>query len=159
MNRVFEDFVVVALREALRLSEPAVPARRKTSAPVARPRTPGPAQAGHLLVGSGECVFVGDVKYKRVQVAEIEHPDLYQLLAYTIATELPGGLLIYAADEATPVEHEIRSRAKRLRVTTLDLRDEPDTILRRVQAIARNVLDLRGEAARDWHPASLSSGP
>ncbi len=32
-----------------------------------------------------DCVFVGDAKYKKINVAGIKHADLYQLLAYTIA--------------------------------------------------------------------------
>ena len=93
-------------------------------------------------------VFVGDVKYKRVQVAEIEHPDIYQLLAYTIATDLPGGLLIYAADEATPAEHVVPLAGKRLRVATLDLRDDPEDILERVNGLAHEIRQLRRAALR-----------
>ena len=40
----------------------------------------------------GRCEFVGDVKYKRTVAGKVLHPDLYQLLAYTIATDLPGAL-------------------------------------------------------------------
>jgi hypothetical protein len=78
-------------------------------------------------------------------VTEIEHADVYQLLAYTIATALPGGLLIYAADEATPVEHEVPLAGKRLQITTLDLRDGPEQILERVRRIATLVRRLRNQ--------------
>ena len=63
----------------------------------------------------GRCVFVGDVKYERTGAGGGRSPDLYQLLAYATAAGLPGGLLIYAAGEATPVAHRVvhaaRSRA------------------------------------------------
>ena len=153
MNRVFEDFVVVALREALRVGPSVFPqgARRRALW----------LDRGHrvrlrpdISWWEGQtCVFVGDVKYKRVQVTEIEHPDVYQLLAYTIATGLPGGLLIYSADEAMPVEHEIPLADKGLRITTLDLRDGPDEILARVRQVASQIRRLRGEAStlsRAW---------
>ena len=49
------------------------------------------------------CTFVGDAKYKRVEDRRVPNADLYQLLAYTIALDLPGGLLIYAHGEAEEV--------------------------------------------------------
>jgi 5-methylcytosine-specific restriction enzyme subunit McrC len=90
MSRVFEDFVVVALREALRLSERTFPQGAKgrrlrldeACAVVLEPDVSwwdGPT-----------CNFVGDVKYKRVESTGTPNPDLYQLLAYTVATDLPG---------------------------------------------------------------------
>ena len=32
-----------------------------------------------------KCVFVGDVKYKKLAPAGFKHGDLYQMLAYTVA--------------------------------------------------------------------------
>jgi 5-methylcytosine-specific restriction enzyme subunit McrC len=146
MNQVFEDFVTVALREALRLDSATFPqnaTRRSLWLDSGRRVRLRPDLSWWER---GSCVFLGDVKYKRVQVAEIEHPDLYQLLAYTIATGLPGGLLVYAADEAAPVEHDVPLAGKRLRVSTLDLRGEPEEIIRRVGAIAGHVRRLRSDA-------------
>src|SRR5207247_1366694 len=92
MNRVFEDFVVSALREQLRLSNRTFPQNA-----VGRNLWLDQAQRIRLRPDiswweNGRCLVIGDVKYKPVQAVEIEHPDLYQLLAYTIATDLPGGL-------------------------------------------------------------------
>jgi hypothetical protein len=50
------------------------------------------------------------VKYSRFTLSGIQHPDLYQLLAYTVAAGLPTGLLIYAAGEGDPSRHVISSR-------------------------------------------------
>ena len=36
----------------------------------------------------------------------VPNADLYQLLAYATALDLPGGMLIYAEGEAEPVVHE-----------------------------------------------------
>ncbi len=69
MNRVFEDFVVAALREALGLTERTLPAQGRA---VTRSIEAGtrPAEAGHLLVGGRPAAcFVGDVKYKRTELA------------------------------------------------------------------------------------------
>ncbi len=150
MNQVFEDFVVVALREALGLSERTFP---QGLASGARPRTLPLDQAGavHLKPDlswwdGNTCTFVGDVKYKRASVAGIEHPDLYQLLAYTIATGLPGGLLVYAAGEAEPASHEVVHAGKELHVTALDLSGSPDKILAQIGGVAAHVRHLRGLA-------------
>jgi 5-methylcytosine-specific restriction enzyme subunit McrC len=148
MNSVFENFVVVALREALRLGPTTFPqgaARHRLFLDRGRRVRLRPDISWW---DGGTCLFVGDVKYKRVQVAQIEHADVYQLLAYTIATGLPGGLLIYAADEATPVEHEVPLAGKRLRVTTLDVRGDPDTILARAKRLAAQIRQLRTEAVQ-----------
>ena len=46
------------------------------------------------------CTFVGDAKYKRADDGHVPNADLYQLLAYATALDLPGGLLAYAQGEA-----------------------------------------------------------
>jgi 5-methylcytosine-specific restriction enzyme subunit McrC len=97
------------------------------------------------------CLFVGDVKYKQINVAGILHPDLYQLLAYTIATGLPDGLLIYASGEDKPVIHEVLQASKRLHVTTVDLRGAPDDILAQVRNIATSIRRLTFDSHVDSH--------
>lgn len=47
---------------------------------------------------AGRCVFAGDCKYKRTN-GTIPNADIYQMLAYLTALQLPEGLLIYAAGE------------------------------------------------------------
>ena len=66
------------------------------------------------------CTFVGDVKYKQTDNG-VPNADLYQLLAYTTALDLPGGLLIYAQGERKPSTHTVRHSGKRLEVAALDL--------------------------------------
>ena len=90
MNRVFEDFVVVALREALAVGPSSCSRRARRRRPLWLDRGRRVRLRPDISWWEGStCVFVGDVKYKRVQVTEIEHPDIYQLLAYTIATGAP----------------------------------------------------------------------
>jgi 5-methylcytosine-specific restriction enzyme subunit McrC len=146
MNEVFELFVVTALREALRLSPLAFP-RGATGKSLWLDR----ARAVRLEPDlswwdGGRCLFVGDVKYKRIRVHGVKHPDLYQLLAYTVAAGLDGGLLIYAAGEGEPVVHEVVEPGKRLEVMTLDLTGGPEEILRQVQRVAARVSELRAAA-------------
>ncbi len=142
MNKVFEDFVVTSLRDALDL-------RRHELRQGARGRslTLDAARRVRLepdlsLWRDRQCLFVGDVKYKRVAFEGVNHPDLYQLLAYTIATQLPAGLLVYAQGEGEQVEHEVTAAGKTLVVRTLDLAGTPDDILTQVSQLARLIRTL-----------------
>ena len=143
MNEVFEAFVVIALREALRLPPQVFPrGARGKQLWLDRSQTIGLEPDFSWWEGS-TCLFVGDVKYKLVSAAGIKHPDLYQLLAYTIAAGLPNGLLIYAAGEGEPVTHEVVDVGKRLEVVKLDLTGTPQDILRQVDIVAGRVLAMR----------------
>ena len=90
------------------------------------------------------CCFLGDVKYKRVNVPGIKHPDLYQLLAYTVATDLPNGLLVYAAGEGKPRTHEVVILGKRLEVVALDLAGTPEEVLGQIDTLADRIVRLKG---------------
>jgi 5-methylcytosine-specific restriction enzyme subunit McrC len=143
MAKVFEDFVVVALREALRLNEHSFPQgatrRRLRLDEASRVRL----RPDLSWFEGKRCVFVGDVKYKPVKVEGILHPDLYQLLAYTIATDLPAGLVVYAAGEGVPVQHDVVHVGKQLHISTLDLSGMPDQILDQIQVLAGRIVTLR----------------
>ncbi|MGY4772904.1 McrC family protein (plasmid) [Kribbella sp. CWNU-51] len=146
MNKVFEDFVVIALREALGLNKRDFPqgARgRQLRLDDAREVRLEPDVSWWR---EGQCLFVGDVKYKRVAVEGINHPDLYQVLAYTVAAELRRGLLIYAAGEAPQVTHKISALQKELVVRTLDLSGEPSEVLEQVDALAVAVKSMFAQA-------------
>jgi len=147
MNKVFESFVHVALREALRLGEQAFPrCARGRGLWLDLARTIR-LQPDLSWWEDGACVFVGDAKYKRVAASGIKNSDVYQILAYSISTGLPGGLLIYAAGEGEPVTHEIVEIGKRIEVVTLDLSRRPATILADIEALAQRVRTLRAIAS------------
>ena len=95
---------------------------------------------------SGACLFVGDAKYKKIEVQHAANTDLYQMLAYTTALDLPGGMLIYAEGEAKPVVHEVRHSRKRLEIAALDLSGTLEEVLNRVLDLAVRVKMLRDEA-------------
>ena len=90
-----------------------------------------------------DCSFVGDVKYKKVNVAGIKHPDIYQLLSYTIGADVPQGLLIYAAGESEPRTHDILLAGKKLTVVSLDLAGGPDQILRQIDSLSQEIRQQR----------------
>ena len=142
MNEVFEDFVVVGLREALGLTGYALPQE---------------ARGRELWLAAGQkvrlkpdiswwqddrCVFVGDAKYKRTTAHGAQNHDIYQVLAYAVAAGLPSALLIYAHDEQEridPVTYDISSADKRIEVAVLELHGQPDEILERVKRLAGKV--------------------
>jgi 5-methylcytosine-specific restriction enzyme subunit McrC len=145
MNKVFEDFVVVAMRECLGQT-------RRTF--------PQNAAGKHLYLDKARrirlkpdiswwrgstCMFVGDVKYKRIEAPGIKYADLYQLLAYCVATGLPAGMLIYAAGEAAPVTHQVTMLDKNLEVTTLDLSASQDDILKQIEQLCRRAKSLQAQ--------------
>lgn len=107
MNEVFEKFVVVGLREALALAERTFPQGAAGRSLPLDQAAAIPLKPAVSWWDGERCAFVGDVKHKRVEASGITHPDLHQLLAYTIAAGLPGGLLVYAAGEAQPTLHHV----------------------------------------------------
>ena len=143
MNVVFQEFVTVALREALRVSDRAFLEKSIGSLDVGGRVRLRPDLTWWL---GGECVFVGDAKYKNITGEKVPNADLYQLLAYVTALDLPGGLLVYAKGEADTAEHLVRHSGKRLEVAALDLSGTLDEVLDRVRGLAEKVTALRDEA-------------
>ena len=144
MNVVFQEFVTVALREALGLSANAFNER-----PIPSLDKGGKVNLRPDLVWSDGArdVFVGDAKYKNIAGGSIPNADLYQLLAYTTALDLPSGLLIYAKGEANTATYQVRYAGKRLQVAALDLSGTLDEVLARVGNLAGMVkaAAMRGE--------------
>ena len=145
MNRVFQDFVTLALREALGLSD-----RTFRSDSGIRGVTLDEGGSVELKPDLSwwdgqDCTFVGDAKYKRVRDDRVPNADLYQLLAYATALDLPGGLLVYAQGEADDVAHRVRHAGKRLEVSALDLSGTIDHLLDRIDKLAERVRALRRE--------------
>ena len=142
MNQVFQEFVTVALREKLGVSERAFGERHIRSLD----------EEGLVALkpdltwrDGSRCTFVGDVKYKRLDDG-VPNADLYQLLAYATAVDLPGGLLIYAHGEREPATHTVRHSGRRLEVAALDLSGSLDGTLARIGDLAQRITGLRRAA-------------
>ena len=141
MNAVFEIFLRVSLREALGCSLTDFPDKSPRLRLDAAERIP--LKPDLCLISSGSVSWVGDAKYKRLNPAGYQNADVYQMLAYLIATGLPSGMLIYAADTGlTSVTHSIEGAGRQVRVRTLDLQKPPSGILREVAGIAREIQEL-----------------
>ena len=68
-----------------------------------------------------------------------EDADLYQLLAYATALDLPGGLLVYAQGETADAFHVVRHAGKRLEVAALGLAGTIGDLRRRIDGLAERV--------------------
>src|SRR5262249_54706180 len=109
MNKVFEDFVSVALRESMFRFGGEL-----------RAQWAGWLDRGHTIEirpditwwSGGSCLAVADAKYKSLEFRGMPNPDGYQMLAYCTALRLIRGFLLYAKDSG----EENRS----LRVTNSD---------------------------------------
>ncbi len=143
MNAVFQAFLARALREELRLSKSSFGEQSIPSLDIG-----GDLHLRPDLVWKrgGQVVFVGDAKYKDLSRDYAREADLYQLLAYATASNLPGGLLIYAQSDANiahPGVYMVRhSSSKRLEVTSLSLDGTIADILCRVSSLTGRVRAL-----------------
>ena len=149
MNMVFQEFVTVALREALGISERVFGEHYIDSLDE---EGGVPLKPDLVWRHGSRCTFVGDVKYKRIDTA-IPNADLYQLLAYATALNLPGGLLIYAKGEHKPATYTVRHAGKRLEVAALDLSGSLKTVLSGIEGLAQRVSEL-SRAASALHAAA-----
>lgn len=145
MNVVFQEFVTVALREELKASEREFPSDRRLPHRISLDEGGQVGLEPDLSWWDGAaCTFIGDAKYKR----RVDNDDLYQVLAYATALDLPGALLIYPQDGVTPAAYQVRHAGKRLEVASVDLSGTIDAVLESIGALAERVRALRAESRR-----------
>ena len=145
MNRVFQDFVTLALREELGVSERTFCSDKEIPS-IALDANGRIRLKPDLSWWEGRvCMFVGDAKYKRIDGGQVPNADLYQLLAYATALDLPGGLLVYAKEEEERklTEYRVVHADKTLEVAALDLSGSIDDLRVRVRDLAGHVCRLR----------------
>lgn len=145
MASVFEDFVTVALREAL---EGAHGGRAKLQ------------DSGHLDLGSrvvmrpdlvwyddsGVPLGVVDAKYKAEKPSGYPNPDVYQILAYCTALGLDVGHLVYAKGNEVAQKHVAKGSGAFVIQHALDLLSEPRSLLRQVSDLAEGLAARRTAA-------------
>ncbi|MFJ3720074.1 hypothetical protein [Streptomyces sp. NPDC090057] len=135
MEKVFEDFVAVSLREALRPYSGYV-------------ITDGgrhfldEAHRVRLLPdvvwcrGDGTAAGVADAKYKTDSVRGFPNADLYQMASYCLGLGLDRGHLIYAAGDRPALRHTVRHSGIELIQHTVPLAAEPSAVLTAMSRIA-----------------------
>ncbi len=158
MNDLFQEFVTQALRETLGVSERTLRADKSVDE-MALDKDGEIQVFPDLTLWNGRnCIFVGDAKYKDLTNKRARNADLYQLLAYATALDLPGGLLIYAQGAPGETTYQVENAGKLLMVAALDLSQSIEDILSRVSDIANMVKDLR-ELALPAKTTTTASSP
>ncbi|WP_370415341.1 McrC family protein [Streptomyces fradiae] len=134
MNKLFEDFVTVALREACRA--------RGHVARLQDPHHLDEAAAIRmkpdlvLYEPGGAVRAVVDAKYKAEKRDGFPDADLYQMLAYCTALGLPEGHLVYAKGNAAHAAHTVRHAGIVIHQHALDLDQDPPGLLADLQEVA-----------------------
>jgi 5-methylcytosine-specific restriction enzyme subunit McrC len=137
MPKLFEDFVTVALREAL----------------VARFGGRVDDQDRHYLDQAGRVVLrpdivwkvrgspvaVIDAKYKAEKPAGYPNADLYQLLAYCTVLGLREGYLVYAKGNEEPARHVVRRSGIEIFCHAVDLSQPADLLLNQMCDLAKSI--------------------
>ncbi|MET9845667.1 McrC family protein [Streptomyces ossamyceticus] len=138
MNRLFEDFVTVALREAChalghsaRLQDP----HHLDEAAAIRMRPDFV-----LYEPGGAPSAVVDAKYKAEKRDGFPDADLYQMLAYCTALGLREGHLVYAKGNAPHAAHTVRHAGIVIHQHALDLDQQPSGLLSDVERIAARLV-------------------
>ncbi|MEU5769556.1 restriction endonuclease [Streptomyces asoensis] len=138
MNKLFEDFVTVALREACR--------RLGHSARLQDSHHLDEANAIRMRPdfvlyepGGAPCAVV-DAKYKAEKREGFPDVDLYQMLAYCTALGLREGHLVYAKGNAPHAAHTVRHAGIVIHQHALDLDQEPSGLLSDVEEVATRLV-------------------
>ena len=137
MPTLFEDFVTVALREAIEASY--------GGRVIAQSQHPLDV-AGRVLLKPDIVWRIGDVaaavidaKYKAEKPSGYPNADLYQLLAYCTVLGLRIGHLVYAAGNEEPARHVIRQAGIEIVCHALDLSHSPTVLLLNAGDLARRI--------------------
>jgi 5-methylcytosine-specific restriction enzyme subunit McrC len=141
MWEVFENFVSVALTEALRKA----PGRTQAQLPAylagdhdwRHGTIPMRVDVVHLDV-VGRPLVVFDAKYKLAPSERYGSADFYQMLAYCTALNVPRAWLVYAGGLGEQqVVHRVKNTSIDIVACPLDLSAAPADILARIDALAR----------------------
>ena len=141
MPRLFENFVTVALREAL------VPAYggRVDDQDQNHFDEAGQVRLRPDIVWKirGSAVAVIDAKYKAEKPTGYPNADLYQLLAYCTVLGLRSGHLVYAQGNEKPARHVVRRSGIEIFCHAVDLDQEPDVLISQMRDLAQTIAAAR----------------
>ena len=137
MPRLFEDFVTVALREALVSAY----GGRVDNQDQNHFDEAGQVRLRPDIVWKirGSAAAVIDAKYKAEKPAGYPNADLYQLLAYCTVLGLRSGHLVYAKGNEKPVRHVVRRSGIEIFSHAVDLDQEPDALISHMRDLAQTI--------------------
>ncbi|MEV5458116.1 restriction endonuclease [Streptomyces cellulosae] len=140
MNKLFEDFVTVALREALRGTGHVARLQDLHHLDHARAVRLRPDLV--LYTPDGRPCAVADAKYKAEKPRGYPEADLYQMLAYCTALGLRDGHLVYAKGSVEHTAHRVRHASIVLHQHAVDLDQAAEGLLADVKRLANRMLSL-----------------
>ena len=140
MAKVFEDFLTVALGEALTAYEGHCRAQDRWHLDEAGEITMKPDLVWYRAVGRRSAAVI-DAKYKAEKPSGFPHADLYQMLAYCTALGLGRGHLVYAKGNEPAAMHVVRNAGVEIIQHALDLDQEPRLLLEQVKHLGRGITD------------------
>jgi 5-methylcytosine-specific restriction enzyme subunit McrC len=148
MPKLFEDFVTVALREAVETAY----GGRVDDQDRHRFDEAGRVELRPDIVWKlrGRAVAVADAKYKAEKPAGYPNADLYQLLAYCTVLGLQVGHLVYARGSEEPAHHVVKRSGVEIVCHAVDLDAEPAALMNQM----RNLADFIVRRAAGPYPAS-----
>jgi 5-methylcytosine-specific restriction enzyme subunit McrC len=137
MPKLFEDFVTVALREALVSAY----GGRVDDQDQNHFDEAGKVRLRPDIVWKvrGSAVAVIDAKYKAEKPAGYPNADLYQLLAYCTVLDLRNGHLVYAKGNENPAHHVVRRSGIEIFCHAVDLDQPPDGLLTDIGDLAERI--------------------
>lgn len=137
MWKIYEDFVSVALREAMASYGGSASMQHRMHLDEADQVEMRP---DFLWTGFDGRQIVVDAKYKAEKPAGFPQADLYQLLAYCTVLGLKKGHLVYARGNEVEVAHTVRGAGVAITCHTLDLDQPPDQLLDQVAALGARLV-------------------
>ncbi|KGN41185.1 hypothetical protein N801_08875 [Knoellia aerolata DSM 18566] len=144
MWKVFEDFVTIALTEALAphpgRTHAQLPAFLAGAGSWERGEVPMNVDVVHRA-DDGRPLVVFDAKYKVASASgQYANADHYQMLAYCTALKVPRAWLIYAGGGSSTRTRTIKNIGVEVVEAPLDLSQSPNVVLRQVAQIATEAL-------------------
>lgn len=138
MARLYEDFVIVALREALGADHRTLVAKPPPLYLDPNRRLVELRLDGLLLTPSGERLAVIDAKYKSAPFAD--RGDVYQMVTYLVGTHVRRGVLVYADAREAEIEAGVDNKVLSVRIglvgSTADILAEVRTAAERIAAFS-----------------------
>lgn len=136
MWKIFEDFVCIALQEALAPCGSASLQHRMHLDHADQVRI----SPDLLWTGFDGRQVVADAKYKAARPAGFPQADLYQLLAYCTVLGLATGHLVYAKGNEAAIAHQVRGAGVVIHCHTLDLDRAPSELLHQIADLATQLV-------------------
>lgn len=137
MWKVFEDFVCVALKEALESKGGAATLQNRMFLDEGGVVDMRP---DFVWRGTGGAMVVTDAKYKAERPAGFPQADVYQMLAYCTVLQIDRGHLIYAKGEEPAKSHSVIGSGITIETHSLDLEVPPSGLLQQIDQLASRVM-------------------